>query len=142
MLDTYQTYLLERDVKSTDENYWKFAYKLKLEVWLYLIYEVNSQDTKKERNLLIPDYNQLEFLISSNLIVAKSIYLVSPRYVNKSSDWKLHKVLQFMKANSNMSNDSVYQCVLEDYIIYVEGVSDGEDESTLKFETLYKISDE
>jgi hypothetical protein len=139
MLDTQKAFQFNHEIGCTNENYWQLAYKLKLEVWFYFLYEVKDDLESDTKMLLVPKPSQLDHLICCEKMKAISIYLLSPSYVNKTDNWKLHKINKISKATSKLNGSPIYQCVLENDFAYIDGICDDENEDILKFETIFSI---
>lgn len=137
MFDAKKPFQFHLDIGSTDENYWQLAYKLKLELWFYILYEDLNQVEQIQKTLLLPSLAQLVYFIQSDVLDPKSIYMLSPSYVNKSSIWKLHKIFKVRVAQSKVSDDTIFQCLLEGNYSYTNFPCDEYDRDALEYETVY-----
>lgn len=140
MFDSHKPFQFHLNQNSMDENYWQLAYKLKLEVWFYLIFKLKGDNESGDKILLFPDPCQLEHYLYRNTIEIKSIYLLTPSYINKTCNWKIHKILLVRKSFSRIDGDLIIQCVLQGKYLYTVGLCDEEDQELLEFETLFSIS--
>ncbi len=63
--------------------------------------------------------------------------MLSPSYINKSSIWKLHKVYKVRVAQSKVTEDIVFQCLLEGSYSYTDFPCDEDYKDALEYETIY-----
>lgn len=138
MFVTRNSYRINHPLTTADESYWNLVYKTLNTPWLYCMVEQLNETENISNILLVDDVDELIKILANKGIIVQEIYVVTPSHINKSSEWKMDRLLYLGKANLIEEASVVYKYILSKGEVIYENFIEI-DPIKLVYETIYEI---
>lgn len=141
MFKTHQSAEVFNPLAKVSEKYWAYAEIDIQRPWFYVQYSSHFETENYRSMLLFSRIEQLQELSLNQAVKITEVNIVTPSYINKSSNWKMSCLVKIKKGYGKLANQEtpIYIYELMDGSKIIHNTTGSDITQNIKFETVFSF---